>query len=170
MQAVAALQEKGVVIQSIICDGKSGLLDSFPDIPVQMCQFHQIKIIMRHLTREPKSPKARQHRGCGPCRWPWRRPLRRSLKRRSSAGTSSTPPSWTNAAWTRKQSTHTTHISACAPPTTAWDGICHGCLPASVFPSCASQIRPICWKENLAKWSSFCGVIGGWKRRVSYGL
>ena len=59
-QAVAALREKGVVIQSIICDGKSGLLDSFPDIPVQMGQFHQIKIIMRHLTREPKSPKAQK--------------------------------------------------------------------------------------------------------------
>ena len=44
-QEVAALQERGVVIQSIICDGKSGLLGSFPDIPVQMCQFHQIKII-----------------------------------------------------------------------------------------------------------------------------
>ena len=58
MQAVAALQEKGVVIQSIICDGKSGLLGAFPDIPVQMCQFHQIKIIMRHLTRKPKSPAA----------------------------------------------------------------------------------------------------------------
>ena len=57
-QAVAALREKGVVIQSIICDGKSGLLGSFPDIPVQMCQFHQIKIIMRHLTRKPKSPAA----------------------------------------------------------------------------------------------------------------
>ena len=52
------MREKGVVIQSIICDGKSGLLDSFPDIPVQMCQFHQIKIIMRHLTRKPKSPAA----------------------------------------------------------------------------------------------------------------
>ena len=57
-QAVAALREKGVVIQSIICDGKSGLLGSFPYIPVQMCQFHQIKIIMRHLTRKPKSPAA----------------------------------------------------------------------------------------------------------------
>jgi len=56
MQAVAALQEKGVVIQSIICDGKSGLLGASPDIPTQMCQFHQIKIIMRHLTRRPKSP------------------------------------------------------------------------------------------------------------------
>ena len=40
-QAVAALREKGVVIQSIICGGKSGLLGSFLDIPVQMCQFHQ---------------------------------------------------------------------------------------------------------------------------------
>ena len=57
-QAVAALREKGVVIQSIICDGKSGLLGSFPDIPVQMCQFHQIKIIVRHLTRKPKSSAA----------------------------------------------------------------------------------------------------------------
>ena len=57
-QAVAALREKGVVIQSIICDSKSGLLGSFPDIPVQMCQFHQIKIIVRHLTRKPKSPAA----------------------------------------------------------------------------------------------------------------
>ena len=63
-QAVAALRENGVVIQSLICDGKSGLLDSFPDIPVQMCQFHQIKINMRHLT---ESPKAQRHRRCGPC-------------------------------------------------------------------------------------------------------
>ena len=57
-QAVAALREKGVVIQSIICDGKSGLLGVFPDVPIQMCQFHQIKIIVRHLTRKPKSPAA----------------------------------------------------------------------------------------------------------------
>ena len=57
-QEVAALQEKGVLIQSIICDGKSGLLGSFPDIPVQMCQFHQIKIIVCHLTRKSKSPAA----------------------------------------------------------------------------------------------------------------
>ena len=52
------MREKGVLIQSIICDGKSGLLDSFLGIPVQMCQFHPIKIIVRHLTRKPKSPAA----------------------------------------------------------------------------------------------------------------
>ena len=57
-QEVDALREKGVVIQSIICDGKSGLLGVFPDVPIQMCQFHQIKIIVRHLTRKPKSPAA----------------------------------------------------------------------------------------------------------------
>jgi len=57
-QAVAALREKGIEIQSIICDGKSGLLDSFLGIPVQMCQFHQIKIIVRHLSRKPKSRAA----------------------------------------------------------------------------------------------------------------
>ena len=57
-QVVAALREKGIEIQSIICDGKSGLLGSFLGIPVQMCQFHQIKIIVCHLTRKSKSPAA----------------------------------------------------------------------------------------------------------------
>ena len=61
-QAVAALREKGIEIQSIICDGKSGLLGSFLDIPVQMCQFHQVKIIVRHLTRKPKSLAAQAQR------------------------------------------------------------------------------------------------------------
>ena len=49
MQAVALLREKGVVIQSIICDRRSGLLQAFPGILVQMCRFHQIKIIVRYL-------------------------------------------------------------------------------------------------------------------------
>ena len=38
-QEVAALQEKGVLIQSIICDGKSGLLDSFLGIPYRCANF-----------------------------------------------------------------------------------------------------------------------------------
>ena len=58
-QEVAALQERGVVIQSIICDGRSGLLQAFPGILVQMCQFHQIRIIVRYLTQKPKSEAAR---------------------------------------------------------------------------------------------------------------
>ena len=65
-QAVAALREKDVVIQSIICDGKSDLLGVFPDVPIQMCQFHQIKIIVRHLTRKPKIPAAQALRALSP--------------------------------------------------------------------------------------------------------
>ena len=45
-QEVAALQERGVVIQSIICDGRSGLLQAFPrysgaDVPVSPDQDHR---------------------------------------------------------------------------------------------------------------------------------
>ena len=61
-QEVAALQERGVVIQSIICDGRSGLLQAFPGILVQMCQFPQIKIIVRYLSKKPKSEAARELR------------------------------------------------------------------------------------------------------------
>jgi len=48
------------VIQSIICYGRSGLLQAFPGIPVQMCQFHQIKIIVHYLSKKPKSEAARE--------------------------------------------------------------------------------------------------------------
>ncbi|MFC0034291.1 hypothetical protein [Cardiobacterium valvarum] len=61
-QEVAALQERDVVIQSIIYDGRSGLLQAFPGILVQMCQFHQIKIIVRYLSKKPKSEAARELR------------------------------------------------------------------------------------------------------------
>ncbi|EHM54764.1 transposase [Cardiobacterium valvarum] len=61
-QEVAALQERGVVIQSIICDGRSGLLQALPGILVQMCRFHQIKIIVRYLSKKPKSEAERELR------------------------------------------------------------------------------------------------------------
>ena len=58
-QQVVILQEEGVVIQSIICDRRSGgLLQAFPSIPAQMCQFHQIKVIVRYLRKKPKSEAA----------------------------------------------------------------------------------------------------------------
>ena len=46
-EALNALREKGVVIQSIVCDGRKGLLQLFPEIPAQLCQFHQIKTVSR---------------------------------------------------------------------------------------------------------------------------
>ena len=36
-----------------------GLIQSFPDIPVQMCQFHQCAIIRRYLTKKPKLQAAK---------------------------------------------------------------------------------------------------------------
>ena len=38
--------------QSIICDGKSGLLGSFPDIPVQMCQFLRNRTLFQDKEEE----------------------------------------------------------------------------------------------------------------------
>ena len=54
-QAIGSLKAKGIAIQSIVCDGRRGLPQMFPDIPVQLCQFHQVKTIIRYLTRNPKT-------------------------------------------------------------------------------------------------------------------
>lgn len=41
-------------IQAIVCDGKKGLFYAFGNIPVQMCHFHQVAIIRRYITKNPK--------------------------------------------------------------------------------------------------------------------
>ncbi|MFO7807082.1 MAG: hypothetical protein R6V40_01510, partial [Candidatus Moraniibacteriota bacterium] len=48
------LEEQGFEIQAAVVDGKRGLVETFADIPVQMCQFHQIQIMTRYLTTRPK--------------------------------------------------------------------------------------------------------------------
>lgn len=50
---ISRIQEKGIDIQSVTCDGRRGLITSL-QIPTQMCQFHQQQIITRYLTRNPK--------------------------------------------------------------------------------------------------------------------
>lgn len=40
-------------IDAIICDWRRGLLSMFPEIPTQMCQFHQWQIIRRYITKTP---------------------------------------------------------------------------------------------------------------------
>lgn len=54
-QAIDHLKASGIEIQSITCDGRRGLRALFNDIPCQMCQFHQIQIVTRYLTRRPKN-------------------------------------------------------------------------------------------------------------------
>ena len=53
--ALNNLRGKGVEIQSMVCDGRKGLLQLFPEIPAQLYQFHQVKIVSRYLTRSPKT-------------------------------------------------------------------------------------------------------------------
>ena len=53
--ALNELREKGFDIQSIVCDGRKGLLQMFPEIPAQLCLFHQVKTVSRYLTRNPKT-------------------------------------------------------------------------------------------------------------------
>ena len=44
----------GYKIKSITIDGKRGLYKAFEDYPVQMCHFHQKRIIQRYITKHPK--------------------------------------------------------------------------------------------------------------------
>jgi hypothetical protein len=48
------LENQGFKIQAATVDGKRGLIETFSDVPVQMCQFHQIQIMTRYLTTRPK--------------------------------------------------------------------------------------------------------------------
>jgi len=57
-QGIEELKSKGYTIKAIVCDGRRGLIQSFGNIPVQMCQFHQAAIIRRYLTGKPRIPAA----------------------------------------------------------------------------------------------------------------
>ena len=47
LNGVKEVEKRGYLIRAIVCDGQRGLLKAFANIPVQMCQFHQIAIITR---------------------------------------------------------------------------------------------------------------------------
>ena len=51
------LKKKGWTITGAVIDGKRGVAQVFEreDIPVQYCQFHQVKTVTKYLTRKPKT-------------------------------------------------------------------------------------------------------------------
>ena len=55
-KGIEELVSKGYTIVAIVSDGRKGLVQSFGSIPVQMCQFHQVAIIRRYITKNPKIP------------------------------------------------------------------------------------------------------------------
>jgi hypothetical protein len=58
LAGISEIVRRGISVQGIVCDGRKGLFGLFGDIPIQMCQFHQIQIVQRYLTRKPKAPAA----------------------------------------------------------------------------------------------------------------
>ena len=44
-RGIEELRNRGFEVVAIVCDGRRGLIKSFDNIPVQMCQFHQASII-----------------------------------------------------------------------------------------------------------------------------
>ena len=54
MDGIQYLQKCGWDITAIVCDGKRGIFKAFGNIPIQMCQFHQVAIITRYLTKKPR--------------------------------------------------------------------------------------------------------------------
>lgn len=49
------LEAQGYTIEAAVIDGKRGVAGVFADIPVQLCQFHQIATVRRYLTSRPKT-------------------------------------------------------------------------------------------------------------------
>lgn len=50
----------GITLKAVVLDGKRGVREAFSDIPVQMCHFHQIAIVVRYLTKQPKLEAGRE--------------------------------------------------------------------------------------------------------------
>ncbi len=57
---ISYLVKEGFTIKAIVCDGRRGLLQLFPGLPIQMCQFHQVAIIRRYLTKKPKMQASKE--------------------------------------------------------------------------------------------------------------
>ena len=49
------LEDKGWKIIAAVVDGRRGLATVFEDIPLQICQFHQMKAVTKYLTRRPET-------------------------------------------------------------------------------------------------------------------
>lgn len=49
------IESRGYRITAVVLDGRVGIPRVFSDIPVQICQFHQLQIVRRKLTLRPES-------------------------------------------------------------------------------------------------------------------
>jgi hypothetical protein len=56
------LEDRGWSFTAVVVDGRRGMTTVFKDIPVQICQFHQMKTITKYLTRRPETPAGQELR------------------------------------------------------------------------------------------------------------
>jgi hypothetical protein len=54
-EARRELEAVGFNIQAVVIDAKHGVREVFPDLVVQICQYHQQQIVGRYLTTKPKT-------------------------------------------------------------------------------------------------------------------
>jgi len=61
-EGLRELQKRGWKIIGVVLDGKAGVARVFEDVPVQICQFHQVKTVTKYLTRRPKTEAGQELR------------------------------------------------------------------------------------------------------------
>ena len=49
------VESKGFTLVGVVLDGRTGIPRGFSDMPVQICQFHQLKTIKKKLTLRPET-------------------------------------------------------------------------------------------------------------------
>ena len=56
------LESLGWTFTAAVVDGRRGLANVFKDLPVQVCQFHQLQTVTKYLTRRPKTDAGKELR------------------------------------------------------------------------------------------------------------
>lgn len=59
-EGVDWLLDHGFRIDGVVCDGLRGMFPMLSRYKVQMCQFHQVKIVKKYLTSKPELPASRE--------------------------------------------------------------------------------------------------------------
>jgi hypothetical protein len=54
------LEEKGWTITGAVVDGRRGFIKVFSDIPLQICQFHQMRQVAKYISRRPEKDAGRE--------------------------------------------------------------------------------------------------------------
>jgi hypothetical protein len=54
-EGIDYLVSRGFLVEGIVCDGLRGLFQMLSIYRVQMCQYHQLRIVQKYLTQKPRT-------------------------------------------------------------------------------------------------------------------